>query len=41
VDDLPPGFDCFEDLVRYTVTELGIDGLFTDFPDRVLALRMP
>jgi glycerophosphoryl diester phosphodiesterase len=41
VDDLPPGFDCFEDLVRYTVSKLGIDGLFTDFPDRVLALRLP
>lgn len=41
VDDLPPGFNCFEDLVRYTVTDLGIDGLFTDFPDRVLALRLP
>jgi glycerophosphoryl diester phosphodiesterase len=41
VDDLPPGFDCFEDLVRYTVTELGVDGLFTDFPDRVSSLRLP
>ena len=41
VDELPPGFESFEDLVRFAVMELGIDGLFTDFPDRVLALRLP
>jgi glycerophosphoryl diester phosphodiesterase len=38
-DDLPPGFRCFEDTVRYFVEELGIDGLFTDFPDRVHRYR--
>jgi len=35
-DDLPPGFATFEALVRYCVSELGIDGLFTDFTDVVL-----
>jgi glycerophosphoryl diester phosphodiesterase len=34
-DDLPPGFSCFEDMVHFFAGELGIDGLFTDFPDRV------
>jgi glycerophosphoryl diester phosphodiesterase len=35
-DDLPPGFKTFEELVRYCVTELGVDGLFTDFTDLVV-----
>lgn len=34
-DDLPAGFHCFEDMVRFFTGDLGIDGLFTDFPDRV------
>jgi glycerophosphoryl diester phosphodiesterase len=34
-DDLPPGFRCFEDMVHFFADDLGIDGLFTDFPDRV------
>jgi glycerophosphoryl diester phosphodiesterase len=34
-DDLPSGFRCFEDMVRFFTSDLGIDGLFTDFPDRV------
>lgn len=34
-DDLPPGFGCFEDMVHFFTGDLGIDGLFTDFPDRV------
>lgn len=34
-DDLPSGFRCFEDMVRFFTGDLGIDGLFTDFPDRV------
>lgn len=33
VDDLPEGFTAFDDLVRFCITELGVDGLFTDFPD--------
>lgn len=37
-DDLPPGFGCFEELVRYFRENLGVDGLFTDFPDRVIRL---
>ena len=37
-DDLAPGFDNFEDMVRYFCAGLGVDGLFTDFPDRVLQL---
>ena len=40
-DDIPPGFASFEALVRYFVADIGIDGLFTDFPDRVLELRLP
>jgi len=40
-DELPPGFTTFEDLVRYFVVDIGVDGLFTDFPDQVLALRLP
>lgn len=34
-DALPPGFQDFEHLLRYTVDELAIDGLFTDFPGQV------
>lgn len=32
-DALPHGFSDFETLLEYTVGELAIDGLFTDFPD--------
>ena len=39
-DDVPTGFRCFEDLVRFFFEELGIDGLFTDFPDRVHRLQL-
>ena len=38
LDDLPPGFTSFEELVRFSVQELMIDGLFTDFPGVVLDL---
>ena len=34
-DDLAPGFDSFTEMVRYFCDDLGVDGLFTDFPDRV------
>ena len=37
-DDLPPGFTSFEDLVEFFVGVVGVDGLFTDFPDQVRAL---
>lgn len=40
-DELPPGFSSFEDLVRFFIVDVGIDGLFTDFPDRVVQLRLP
>jgi glycerophosphoryl diester phosphodiesterase len=40
-DDLPPGFASFEDLVEFFVGVVGVDGLFTDFPDRVVELRFP
>jgi len=40
-DDLPPGFASFDELVRYFVQDLGVDGLFTDFPDRVIRLSFP
>ena len=35
-DELPAGCSSFGELVRYFVVDLGIDGLFTDFPDKVL-----
>ncbi len=39
-DELAPGFDSLEEMIRWFVDELSIDGLFTDFPDRaVKALR--
>ena len=34
-DDLPPGFESFDRLVRFAIDELSVDGLFTDFPDLV------
>lgn len=37
-DDLPPGFASFDDLVQFFVQDVGVDGLFTDFPDRVISL---
>ena len=35
-DDLPPGFDSFEELLRFCVLDLEVDGLFTDFTDKVV-----
>ena len=32
-DQLPPGFETMEEMVRWFVETLRIDGLFTDFPD--------
>ena len=32
-DALPAGFDDIDELMRFTIEELAIDGLFTDFPD--------
>ncbi len=37
-DDVPPGFAGFDDLVQFFVRDVGVDGLFTDFPDRVISL---
>lgn len=37
-DDLAPGFRNFADMVRFFCVDLGADGLFTDFPDRVREL---
>ncbi len=34
-DALPRGFGSFEELVGWFTETLGVDGLFTDFPDRV------
>jgi len=36
-DALAPGFAAFAPMVRWFADSLGIDGLFTDFPDRALA----
>ena len=41
VDDLAPGFGSFAAMVRYFCTDLAVDGLFTDFPDRVRELLAP
>ncbi len=38
-DDLPQGFESFEQLLQFATHELSVDGLFTDFPD--LALPSP
>ena len=35
-DDLPPGFDSFNELLAFCTRELAVDGLFTDFPDKVI-----
>lgn len=34
-DDLPPGFNTFEELLSFVIAELSVDGVFTDFPDLV------
>ncbi len=38
-DDLPPGFDSLDELLTFCTRELAIDGLFTDFPDKVLQFQ--
>ncbi|MEM9760149.1 MAG: glycerophosphodiester phosphodiesterase, partial [Pseudomonadota bacterium] len=38
-DELPEGIESFEDLHHLFLRELGIDGLFSDFPDRSRELR--
>lgn len=40
-DELPDGFRSFAELVRYFAVEIGVDAMFTDFPDQVLQLRFP
>ena len=37
-DDLPPGFTSFDKLIRFSVRDLLVDGLFTDFPGDVSKL---
>ena len=37
-DDLPPGFSSFEELLRFVLGDLMVDGLFTDFPGAVLEI---
>jgi glycerophosphoryl diester phosphodiesterase len=34
-DDLPAGFATLRELVRFSCLTLGVDGMFTDFPDKV------
>ena len=36
-DELPPGFESFNDLIEFALNSLGVDGLFTDFADIVRA----
>ena len=35
-DQLPPGFETFDAAVQWFAESLGIDGLFSDFPDRAV-----
>ena len=37
-DDLAPGFENLDEMVRYFCSELRVDGLFTDFPDQAVRL---
>lgn len=37
-DALPPGFTSFAELVHWAIAEAGVDGFFTDFPDKALAI---
>lgn len=40
-DQMAPGFDSLQEMIRWFVDELKIDGVFTDFPDMALeAIRM-
>lgn len=39
-DELLPGFDTFAEMVQWFSATLGIDGFFTDFPDRAIAALM-
>jgi glycerophosphoryl diester phosphodiesterase len=36
-DALPPGVASLEDLLRLALVDIGVDGLFTDHPDRAVA----
>jgi glycerophosphoryl diester phosphodiesterase len=36
-DRLPPGFDSLDSLVQLLSDDAGVDGIFTDFPDLVIA----
>ena len=38
-DELPPGFDAFENLLDWFVHSAGVDGLFTDFTGETVAWR--
>ena len=36
-DALPPGVTSFDDLLRLALFDIGVDGIFTDHPDRAVA----
>lgn len=40
-DEIPAGFSSFKNLVQFFVADVGVDGLFTDFPDQVVQLSLP
>lgn len=41
-DDIPPGFASFDELLDLFLVKLGVDGIFSDFPDLVVEfLRRP
>ena len=37
-DSLPSGFETFDEMLRYFVLEVPVDGLFTDFPGEAFAI---
>lgn len=39
-DALPPGVGSLEDLLRIALTDIGVDGVFTDHPDRAVAFLL-
>lgn len=43
-DDLPPGIAAFDDMLELFLSRLGVEGIFTDFPDlvtRFIGARFP
>jgi len=41
IEEIPAGFVSFAELIRFFVVDIGVDGIFTDFPDQVVKLSFP